>query len=226
MTVFHGSEFKIEKPYVGGGKTTNDYGSGFYCTESEDLACEWAVTQRHDGYANRYALDMRGLKVLDLNGDGYCVLHWLAVLLRHRAFDVRYGVATLARPYLMENFAVDISKYDVIRGYRADDSYFSFAQDFLNGTISLEKLNEAMHLGKYGMQYVLKSRRAFSRLKFVDAAPALRDPWFIRKTARDETANGTYLGARKKRIAGLLYIPEILDKAIGPKDERLLRALS
>ena len=77
MTVFHGSEFRIEKPYVGGGKTTNDYGSGFYCTESEDLACEWAVTQKHDGYANKYALDMRGLRVLDLNGDGYCVLHWL-----------------------------------------------------------------------------------------------------------------------------------------------------
>ena len=44
MTLFHGSEFKIEKPHVGGGKITNDYGSGFYCTESEDLACEWAVT--------------------------------------------------------------------------------------------------------------------------------------------------------------------------------------
>ena len=31
--------------------------------------------------------------------------------------------------------------YDVIIGYRADDSYFAFAQDFLNNAISLNTLN-------------------------------------------------------------------------------------
>ena len=222
MTVFHGSEFKIEKPYVGGGKTTNDYGSGFYCTESEDLACEWAVTQKHDGYANKYALDMRGLRVLDLNGDGYCVLHWLAVLLRHRAFDVRYGVATLARPYLMENFAVDISKYDVIRGYRADDSYFSFAQDFLSGTISYPQLTVAMRLGKLGEQIVLKSKEAFARIKFRSAKAATRETWLAVKERRDAAARKDYFDMRKTpyRLEDL-SIQKIMEERIGPGDPRL-----
>lgn len=222
MTVFHGSEFKIEKPYLGGGKATNDYGSGFYCTESEDLACEWAVTQKHDGYANKYALDMRGLKVLDLNGDGYCVLHWLAVLLRHRAFDVRYGVATLARPYLMENFAVDISKYDVIRGYRADDSYFSFAQDFLSGTISYPQLTVAMRLGKLGEQIVLRSKAAFARIRFRSAKAATRETWLAAKERRDAAARKDYFDMRKTpyRLEDL-SIQKIMEERIGPGDPRL-----
>ena len=53
-------------------------------------------------------------------------------------------------------FLLDISEYDVIIGYRADDSYFSFAQDFVAGVISLQKLSEAMQLGKLGEQIVLK----------------------------------------------------------------------
>ena len=222
MTVFHGSEFKIEKPYVGGGKTTNDYGSGFYCTESEDLACEWAVTQKHDGYANKYALDVRGLKVLNLNGDGCCVLHWLALLLRHRAFDVRYGVATLARPYLMENFLIDISKYDVIRGYRADDSYFSFAQDFLSGTISSPQLTVAMRLGKLGEQIVLKSEEAFARIKFRSAKAATRETWLAAKERRDAAARKDYFDMRKTpyRLEDL-SIQKIMEERIKPGDPRL-----
>ena len=222
MTVFHGSEFKIEKPYVGGGKITNDYGSGFYCTEAEDLACEWAVTPKHDGYANKYAFDMRGLKVLDLNGKGYCVLHWLAVLLRHRAFDVRYGVATLARPYLMENFAVDISKYDVIRGYRADDSYFSFAQDFLSGMISYPQLTVAMRLGKLGEQIVLKSEEAFARIKFRSAKAATRETWLAAKERRDAAARKDYFDMRKTpyRLEDL-SIQKIMEERIRPGDPRL-----
>lgn len=222
MTVFHGSEFKVEKPYVGGGKITNDYGSGFYCTESEDLACEWAVTPKHDGYANKYAFDMRGLKVLDLNGKGYCVLHWLAVLLRHRAFDVRYGVATLARPYLMENFAIDISRCDVIRGYRADDSYFSFAQDFLSGTISYPQLTVAMRLGKLGEQIVLKSEEAFARIKFRSAKAATRETWLAAKERRDAAARKDYFDMRKTpyRLEDL-SIQKIMEERIKPGDPRL-----
>ena len=42
-------------------------------------------------------------------------------------------------------------------GYRADDSYFSFASDFINGAISYRQLCNAMCLGKLGQQFVLKS---------------------------------------------------------------------
>jgi len=222
MTLFHGSEFKIKKPYAGGGKATNDYGSGFYCTESEDLACEWAVTPKHDGYANRYSFDVRGLKVLNLNGEGYCVLHWLAVLLRYRVFDVRYGVATLARPYLLENFAVDLSQYDVIRGYRADDSYFSFAQDFISGMISYPQLTVAMRLGNLGEQIVLRSEKAFERIRFRSAKATAREVWLAAKERRDAAARRDYFDMPKTpyRLEDL-SIQKIMEERIKPGDPRL-----
>ena len=46
MTVYHGSEFVVEKPQHGLGKRTNDYGLGFYCTEDKALAGEWSAAVR------------------------------------------------------------------------------------------------------------------------------------------------------------------------------------
>ena len=66
-TLYHGSEFVIKSPQFGVGKTDNDYGRGFYCTERLELAKEWAVADLHDGHANRYTLDFEGLTVIDLD---------------------------------------------------------------------------------------------------------------------------------------------------------------
>ena len=83
-TLYHGSKDIIEHPRYGAGKPYNDYGRGFYCTESLDLAKEWAVAVDRGGFANIYELDCAGLAILDLNGDEYGLLHWLALLLRYR----------------------------------------------------------------------------------------------------------------------------------------------
>ena len=48
----------------------------------------------------------------------------------------------------MDNFLPDYKSYDIIKGYRADDSYFSYARDFISNTLSLEDLKQAMMLGK------------------------------------------------------------------------------
>lgn len=40
LTLYHGSENQIEVPQYGKGARTNDYGRGFYCTESKELAKE------------------------------------------------------------------------------------------------------------------------------------------------------------------------------------------
>ena len=72
IIICHGSENIIEKPEFGKGKTTNDYGRGFYCTESIELAKEWACSRANDGYANIYELDMAGLDILRLNRKQGC----------------------------------------------------------------------------------------------------------------------------------------------------------
>ena len=128
MKIFHGSENRIEKPEYGKGKPYNDYGLGFYCTEDIEMAKEWSCGEDHDGFANEYTLDITGLKVLNLNAPEYTILHWLAVLLKNRTFRLTNPIAKDAKEYLLEHFPVNTEDYDIIIGYRADDSYFSFAE--------------------------------------------------------------------------------------------------
>lgn len=221
-TLYHGSKDRIVAPKFGFGKRQNDYGLGFYCTEDESLAMEWAVSYDHDGWANRYEIDDAGLNVLDLNDGRYCILHWLAVLLENRQFETEYGLPAEAKDYLIANFAVPYKVADAVIGYRADDSYFSFAQDFLSGAISYRQLTAAMRLGKLGNQYVLKSERAFKALKYVDSRPALRKNWLLGKERRDRAARNEYLHElRKRRLPGDLRIDRIIDGGITSDDKRL-----
>ena len=220
--LFHGSPSIIEKPQFGYGKVYNDYGLGFYCTDSLEMAKEWGVAQNRNGYANRYELDCEGLKILDLNGPSFNILHWLAVLLENREFDVPSGLALEAKEYILNTFRVDYQSQDAIIGYRADDSYFSFAQDFINGTISYRQLNNAMHLGKLGQQFVLKSKQAFDRIQFLGYEVADHDEWYAKKMLRDRSARREYFNVeRNKRQRGDLYITQILDEEMKPDDERL-----
>ena len=211
IDIYHGSVNKIEKPMFGEGKIHNDYGRGFYCTEHAELAKEWACSADSDGYANHYQLDISGLNILNLNGPEYNILNWLAILLENRKFNVAEGLPQRARAYLLENFKVDYKKYDIIIGYRANDSYFSYAGDFMNGTLSLSDLSEAMRLGKLGEQVVLKSKKVFKALKFVEAIKAPREEYFAKYRRRDEEARGRYRQIASKPLAeNEVYVIDII----------------
>ena len=211
IDIFHGSDHIIEHPQFGEGKPYNDYGRGFYCTEHAELAKEWACAADSDGYANHYQLDYSGLSVLNLNTPEYNILNWLAILLENRKFNVASGLPQRAKTYLQENFKVDYKKYDVIIGYRADDSYFSYAGDFVNGTLSLADLSEAMRLGKLGEQVVLKSRKAFDSLTFVEAVKAPRQEYFAKYKTRDEEARARYRQiATKPVVEDETYVLDII----------------
>ena len=211
IDIYHGSPKVIERPVFGEGKVYNDYGRGFYCTEHAELAKEWACSSDNDGYANHYQLDMTGLTVLNLNTPEYNILNWLAILLENRKFNVAEGLPQRARAYILENFKVDYKKYDIIIGYRANDSYFSYAGDFVNGTLSLSDLSEAMRLGKLGEQVVLKSKKAFDALTFVEAIKAPRQEYFAKYKQRDEEARGKYRQIAAKPLAeSEIYVIDII----------------
>ena len=220
--LYHGSDHVVQAPRFGEGKPYNDYGRGFYCTEHRDMAAEWAVGVDHDGWVNAYRLDMAGLFVVDLNAPEFCTLNWLAVLLEHRLFDVRTPLAAEARAYLVRHFAVNLSEADVVEGYRADDSYFAFAQDFINGAISYRQLCRAMMLGDLGRQVMVKSPRAFEQLSFEAAQPASRTDWLSRRLVRDRTARSAYFdGTRNARRPDDLFITQIIDQGLEAGDARL-----
>ncbi|MCR5761157.1 MAG: DUF3990 domain-containing protein [Sphaerochaetaceae bacterium] len=222
MKLFHGSKEIIEKPLFGYGSPFNDYGKGFYCTKEIEMAKEWSCTPEHDGYANSYELDMSDLKILNLNNAEYTILHWLTILLKNRSFRLSNPIARDARDYLISNFSIKTDCYDVITGYRADDSYFSFASDFLNNTISINKLARAMKLGELGEQVVLVSQKAFDRLIFTGAEKAEREKYFVLRSRRDKKAREAYLsGDRRRYSSDELYIIDIMREEIKSHDARL-----
>ena len=201
IDIYHGFVNIVKQPLFGEGKIYNDYGRGFYCTQHVELAKEWACSADSDGYANHYQIDITGLSVLNLNTPEYNILNWLAILLENRKFNVAEGMPQRAKSYLMEHFNVDYKKYDIIIGYRANDSYFSYAGDFVNGTLSLSDLSEAMRLGRLGEQVVLKSKKAFDALTFVEAIKASRQEYFAKYKSRDDEARAKYRQIASKPMA-------------------------
>ena len=222
MIVFHGSDHIVEHPVLGGRRYRNDFGPGFYTTENSEIAKEWACAAGEDGFCNRYALDLSGLSVLDLNSEEYSILNWLAILARYRTYWQRGSIAEEAKDYLQRNFFVDPAQFDVVIGYRADDSYFSFAQDFISGAISLSKLSAAMKLGKLGEQVVLKSEKAFEAIHFETAEAVPAAIYHSKKVSRDRSARREYRMTRSASEGSAeLFILDILREEIKNGDPRL-----
>lgn len=220
--LFHGSENIIQTPVFGKGALTNDYGRGFYCTESIELAKEWACSKNTNGYANQYEFDMKNMSILNLNDEKYSILNWLAILTDNRTYWQKSSISEQAKKYLADNFLIDIRSYDVIIGYRADDSYFSFAQDFVANTISLRQLDKAMRLGKLGEQIVLKSEKAFDRLRYLESFVADKDEYFAKKTIRDKEARKEYRMSKVQEAnINDIFMLDIMREGMTSEDKRL-----
>ena len=226
--LYHGSKEIIEKPALRGGKESNDYGYGFYCTENIELANEWACPDNNDGYANKYELDMTSLNVLDLTKPEYNILNWMALLLQFRIPKGMTPNDEMAREYILKNFSIDLTKVDVIIGYRADDSYFSFARDFLKNTITVAQLSRAMELGKLGIQVVLHSEKAFEQLKYIESTIADNETYYTKRRARDLMAKEEYREATKLSSVTQddLFIMDIIRQEVKNDDPRIQRNIS
>ena len=223
LVIYHGSQQIVESPEYGIGKIYNDYGQGFYCAENIELAKEWACPIKNDGYSNKYILHTEGLNVMHLTKGEYNILNWLAVLLENRKFDINNNVGAGAREYLLKHFLPDVSNVDVMIGYRADDSYFSFAEDFINNTISVRDLNVAMQLGTLGEQVVLLSPKAFEKIEFVEYEIADYREYYYKRALRDKNARMEYQKQKKDLLALRedLFVLDIIREEMNHDDPRL-----
>ena len=189
LILFHGTSEKIVVPTYGRGEKKHDYGQGFYLTESVNLAKEWAVCRPNEenGWVHKYQLDIAELKILDFQDKG--VLSWLAELMKHRdaADSKRYRM--LSKNFI-EKYGIDTKDYDVIRGWRANASYFYIAKEFVRDNIDIDILEELLSLGDLGIQYCIKSELAYSKLhELEDGLIAVRYAEFNEKyNQRDITA--------------------------------------
>lgn len=170
IKVFHGSDHIIKVPRYLGGKEDNDYGNGFYTTEYEDRARSWAVLNGNAEKAivNVYQLKIEDLYVLDLNEQG--VLAWIAEVVSHRGTNQE--AASIVGNRLVEKYCSKDDNYDVIKGYRADDSYTQVVEAFLMNQINIQEVERLFYKGSLGNQIFLKSKKAFEHIKWVESYTA------------------------------------------------------
>ena len=166
IILYHGTPDKTVTPTFGRGDDKHDYGRGFYLTEDIQLAKEWAVCRPNDtnGYVHKYELDVAELKIL--NFEEHNTLAWLAELMKHRdaADSKRYRV--LSEKFTAK-YGMDTTEYDIIKGWRANASYFYIAREFVRDNIDIDILEKLLFLGGLGIQYCIKSELAFSKLREV-----------------------------------------------------------
>lgn len=225
INIYHGSTKIIENPTYGTGNPHNDYGLGFYCTENIELAKEWASRVTTGGFVNCYSLDDDNLSVFDLSDSRITILMWLALLINNRIFDISTPLAAEAKEYLLIYFLPNISNYDIIKGYRADDSYFTFALDFLSSAISLHQLSHAMELGNLGEQIVFTSKKAFGKIHFTESIPVDGKEYYAKRTAREREARNQYFKyeRNRRRNSSDIFMLDILREEMKSNDARIQR---
>lgn len=208
MIIYHGSTVMVERPEYGLGRLNNDYGQGFYCTEDIELAREWACRDDEGGFVNKYELDFSGLKVLDIGDLG--ILPWIAILMENRAVRYSSPVERRGAEFVISKYLPSYEDYDIIRGYRADDSYFSYTRAFLSGVISLEQLEKAVHFGNLGIQICLKSPAGFERISFLGADDVDGSVYYPQRVKRDDKARSDYYKLLEEESDEGVFIRDIM----------------
>lgn len=161
------------------------------------------------------------LTVLNLSDDKYSILNWLAILMDNRIGRLNTPIERQGREYLLEHFLPEYKDADVIVGYRADDSYFSFARAFVGNGISLKQLGYAMRLGKLGQQYVLISEKAFQQVQFTGYEIAENREYYPKRKARDEQAREAFIRELEKDDTEGIFMRDIIREKMEAGDERL-----
>lgn len=167
IILYHGSPNKVVVPQFGFGEDKHDYGKGFYLTDNIELAKEWAVCRPDEtnGWVHKYELETNDLKILDFQKHN--ILSWLAELMKHRDASDSKRYKVLSQKFIAE-YGIDTREYDVIKGWRANASYFYIAKEFVRDNIDIEILEELLSLGGLGIQYCIKSELAYSKLTEVE----------------------------------------------------------
>lgn len=197
LTIYHGSTNIVDKPRFLLGKKYNDYGQGFYCTFDIEMAKEWACKENNNGFVNEYKINLSDLKILDLTDKKYNILNWIAILLKNRKFELQEQISRQAKEYLLENFLIDTNEYDLIIGYRADDSYFSFAQSFVANSLSVRQLEKSFKLGQLGLQIALISEKAFKNIVYINSFYVSKDIYYSKYIHRDKSARSYFFNIIK-----------------------------
>lgn len=234
MVLYHDSDRIIQNPNPYFENPDNDFGSGFYLADDYEVSAEWACKDYNnaDNIVNEYELDWSGLRVLDFLDGSHNLLQWLGTLLENRELYKLEASMIKPRNFMIDNYGYGNLKdeYDVVVGWRCDDSYFNVSQIFLANNCDIQGLRYAMSRGNMREQIVLVSPQAFSQLYFTgyqDVAydrDNLRKRWRARqKTAKDEISSIT-LQHPDETVRMLMWNWDVYNNSNDPNE--VARALS
>ncbi len=205
VTVYHGTKNPGLIPSFSYDNKNNDYGKGFYTTPDIELGREWAYssyTKGDKGYVYTYEIDISGLNILDLTRIDS--MHWLAELLANRTLNTEYREALQDTiNAIIGKYKLNTDKYDIIIGYRANDSYFTYATDFAGGVIYRDTMETALRNGDLGIQVFIKSENAFNRLRQIGDAEPVSEDYARRYKKRDVDAREKYRRDRMNQTSRL-----------------------
>ena len=148
-------------------------------------------------------------------------------MLKNRTFRLNSEIAIDAKDYIIEHYSVELTGYDVVIGYRADDSYFQYAESLVSNTLPVRSLNQALKLGKLGEQTVIISEKGFERLKFTEAYPVNKSVYYPKFLNRDTRARDAYRKEIKKSKSYRddIFVMDILREEMTNDDPRIQRIL-
>ena len=94
------------------------------------------------------------------------VLAWIAEVVAHRGISDEN--ASIVGTRLVELYKPDTNNMDIVKGYRADDSYTQVIEAFLLNQINLFEVERLFYKGSLGNQVFLKSEKAFENIQWIE----------------------------------------------------------
>ena len=214
MILYHGSKAVVKSPIPKGSKPYNDYGPSFYLSLDLDAAKSWACKNDEPGVVNKYEIRndaFKHLKVLDLtNKDKYSLLNWVAILIHFKELDPLLIDENSEAIEWLNKFYIDVNEYDVVIGFRADDSYWLFPEEFIKNNISFEDLGKVYMLGELGIQYAFMSKRAISLLKFAGTIECEESFVGLHKNIVKEASKQFFNIIHQKKTTSKTYILDLI----------------
>jgi hypothetical protein len=154
MILFHGSSVIVENPNLSLSRKNLDFGGGFYTTANKEQAIAFAEKVMIRKKQNSRAVSVYNFDV-DAAKDNLDVLQfsfpdklWLDFI-----YENRRGIYAG-------------KQYDLVIGPVANDDVFATLIVFEQGILNVEQTLEALKVKNFYIQYVLKTEKALSLLKY------------------------------------------------------------
>jgi hypothetical protein len=157
MILYHGSNVIVKNPNLNLSRKNLDFGAGFYTTENKQQAVDFSQKVMIRKKQNK-----RSVSVYDFDID---TAESVPDILRFKAPD------RLWLDFVHQNRQGTYTGklYDLVIGPVANDDVFTTLILFEQGLLNVEQTLEALKVKKLYNQFVLKTEKALSLLKYINS---------------------------------------------------------